>query len=158
MVNTFFIQKGDQQYSDSSLKGLPSYVQQQRPISSVATPQTIRSYPTPSTAGQQNKLGKLHATPVHAHTWTHCHNNYAFTYICINMCTHGLIAWDAMSHFNPQFIFTMMPHGHQYYNNTRPVLMTMSSVHACMQINYQLWMNWWFSSTRIKERRRRYAL
>ena len=67
MVNTFFIQKGDQQYSDSNLKGLPSYVQQQRPISSVATPQTIRSYPTPSTAGQWNRLGKLHATPINGH-------------------------------------------------------------------------------------------
>ena len=65
LVNTF-IQKGDQQHSDS--KGLPSYVQPQPQTSSVATPQAVRSYPTtPSTFGQQNKLGKLHATPVHAH-------------------------------------------------------------------------------------------
>ena len=65
LVNTF-IQKGDQQYSDS--KELPSYVQQQPQTTSVATPQAVRSYPTtPSTFGQQNKLGKLHATPVHAH-------------------------------------------------------------------------------------------
>ena len=54
LVNTF-IQKGDQQYSDS--KGLPSYVQQQPQTTSVATPQAVRSYPTPSTARQQNKLG-----------------------------------------------------------------------------------------------------
>ena len=56
LVNTF-IQTGDQQYSDS--KGLPSYVQQQPQTSSVATPQAVRSNPTPSSARQQNKLGKL---------------------------------------------------------------------------------------------------